>query len=357
MHNSSQVKRIEFLDFAKGFAILTIVLFHYFKISATGLMSKAIMFGGTGVHLFIIMSGFGLTLSPFFSSLSFYKRRFLKILVPYYLFVTFLFILNQFYMLFPEDDLYAYLGHILWYKMFDESIISSFYYHLWFLSTIIQFYLIYPLLLEAKGRLGNMYFVILAISISVIYWFTIIKFNVSEMLVFRSFFLQYLWEFCIGMVLADQYRKRHYKFWQQRVSILFLVTIIGIALMGFMAMKGGYIGRVLNDIPAAFGYTSLVILTYLLFTKINNIFTKIFKYIGSISYELYLIHMFAAMVIVSILFNHTIYSLSYSEGLFIIPFTIALAMCYKMFSMWFVQFVSGIHKSLGRYSDNVLVGE
>ena len=55
--------RIEFLDFAKGCAMLSIVLFHYFRGYFPGLGDKAVMVGGAGVHLFLLLSGFGLALS------------------------------------------------------------------------------------------------------------------------------------------------------------------------------------------------------------------------------------------------------------------------------------------------------
>lgn len=78
-------RRIEYIDFAKGFAILSIVIFHYCQPYLSGAWAKAIMIGGTGVHLFFVLSGFGLGLSSQMSSiLGFYKKRFSKILIPYY---------------------------------------------------------------------------------------------------------------------------------------------------------------------------------------------------------------------------------------------------------------------------------
>lgn len=51
--NPSQ--RLDFIDFGKGFAILSIVLFHYFLPYASGLAVKALMLGGAGVHIFPII--------------------------------------------------------------------------------------------------------------------------------------------------------------------------------------------------------------------------------------------------------------------------------------------------------------
>ena len=57
-------KKIEVIDFIKGYSILSIVLFHYCQgIKLPFLLSKAINFGGTGIHTFLFASGFGLYLS------------------------------------------------------------------------------------------------------------------------------------------------------------------------------------------------------------------------------------------------------------------------------------------------------
>ena len=342
MENSSQsqIRRIEFLDFARGFSILTIVFYHYLSTSATGLMSKAVMLGGTGAHMFIILSGFGLTLSSYsFSPLLFYKRRFYKILLPYYLFVTFLFGINQLYPFFPSRGIYAYLGHIFAYKMFDNSILGSYGSHLWFISVIIQFYLAFPYLLRIKSRLGNKYFVILASLLSMLYWCGIILFDLTQLRAFNSFFLQYLWEFCMAMVLADHYMKTNYVFWDQKISTLLLATITGIGLMGLIATYGGTVGRILNDIPAVVGYTGLVALVYAMAKKTKPV-VIIFTYMGSISYELYLSHVFVAMVISKILFDHVNINLSYLQSLFVLPFAIISVIYFKKLSQKIIQYSS-----------------
>ena len=322
-------KRIEFIDFAKGFAILGIILFHYFRLSETVLLAKAVMFGGAGVHLFILASGFGLPLSSLATSVwPFYKRRLTRILIPYYVFITFLFILNQFYVIYPDGTSYAYIGHIFWFKMFDESIIGSFGGHLWFISLIIQLYLVFPLLYQIKKRIGNLFFFIVILIISVSYWFIVIMLGKEDSGVYTSFFLQYLWEFSAGMILADLFIKKRFKFWDQNPFVLTLTSIIGIGLMGFLAVKGGRIGRELNDIPAAIGYTSFAVLSYLIATKYIQPMIRAFLYIGKFSYELYLTHVFVAIVLSRYLFHSTDLTISFMESLIIIPFAMLVATIY-----------------------------
>lgn len=327
--SAGPAKRIEFLDFAKGYAILAIMLYHYLSLSTTGPMARVIMFGGAGVHLFILLSGFGLSLSSLASCLlPFYKRRLARILIPYYIFITLLFIINQIYVIYPDGTLYAYLGHVFWFKMFDDSIIGSFGGHMWFMSVIIPLYLLFPLLFQIRKCIGNLLFFIVTLAISVSYWFAVILLSKEESGTYASFFLQYLWEFSAGIILADLYVKRGFKFWDQSPFALTLTFAVAMALMGLLAVKGGRIGRELNDIPAAVGYTSFAALSYLLVTKHITPSMRAFLYVGRCSYELYLTHIFVAIVLIRLLFHSTDASISLTQSLVIVPVAILVAAVY-----------------------------
>jgi peptidoglycan/LPS O-acetylase OafA/YrhL len=327
-----KAERIGFLDFARGFAILTIVVYHFLMHWAQargGLWPKAIMVGGSGVHLFIIMSGFGLYLSiSAFSTGSFFRRRFVKVLLPYYLIITVIFLVNFIYTLYLGCGLYAYLGHIFWYKMFDESIVASFGAQFWFLSMIVQFYLVFPLLWYAQKRLNNNFvFVMLATLVSVIYWIVVAKSGVASLRIYNSSFLQFLWEFCLAMALADAFKRRNYRFWEQKPLTLGAVAVGGMGLMAVLALKGGDMGRVFNDIPAALGYTAVAAIAYLLFKKVGMLLVRFFNYLGGISYELFLVHIFVADIYLRVVFGSTsnVFAL-----LSAIPLAIAGAHLYRM---------------------------
>jgi peptidoglycan/LPS O-acetylase OafA/YrhL len=324
--------RIEFLDFARGFAILTIVLYHYSiqLASGSGFWGKAVMAGGTGVHLFIIMSGFAVCLSiSTFSIPGFFKRRFARVLLPYYLFVTFVFLLNIFAKLYPENGVYAWLGHVFWFKMFDGSIIESFGGQMWFLSLIIALYVVFPILYYARKRLNNnALFAGLALLVSACYWLITVHFNAQESLVWKRFFPQYLWEFCIAMVLADMLRKKGYRFWEQKAAALAALAAGGLGLMALLALRGGSIGRAFNDIPAAVGYTSLSALAYMGFKRFVAPVVGFFKYLGGISYELFLLHVFVAAVFLRVLAGDRPRAAAYALA---IPAAIVAAHFYRIF--------------------------
>ena len=79
-------KRLPVVDFLRGYSIFTIVLMHLLlNYNLPFWLSKASMFGGAGVHVFILVSGFGLYLSYLNNPLSykdFLRKRFGRIYWP-----------------------------------------------------------------------------------------------------------------------------------------------------------------------------------------------------------------------------------------------------------------------------------
>ena len=80
------MKKIEIIDFLRGYSIFTIVVMHLCQRYADGALDKALSLGGAGVHVFILCSGFGLYLSYLKRPLGYWdflKRRFSKVWIPY----------------------------------------------------------------------------------------------------------------------------------------------------------------------------------------------------------------------------------------------------------------------------------
>lgn len=148
-------KKVEVVDFLRGFAIFTIAMMHLVQGSLTGALNKAAAFGGAGVHVFILVSGFGLYLSYLRKPLGygeFLKKRFGKVYWPYAIAV----ISWMLWILVSRGTLMwqEVLSHLLLYKMFIHDLDVSFCYPYWFISTIIQFYLCWPLIVRV-ARVGG----------------------------------------------------------------------------------------------------------------------------------------------------------------------------------------------------------
>ncbi|MEI6947117.1 acyltransferase [Paraflavisolibacter sp. H34] len=279
------MQRSTFIDFARGFSILTIVIFHFLQWHTLPLpFSHMIKFGGAGIHLFFFASGFGLACSSYTTFGSFLKRRFQKVLTPYYIAVTFIFLINLVFRVY-DDGLPEYISHLLLYKMFVPEYEGSLGWQLWFISTIIQFYLLFPLLLRLLN--SGRYKAILAVSlvISLGYGMALSYSPYAQERVFTGFFLQFLWEFMLGMVVA---RKRLLdKLIHQPLYYYILAAAGGTLMTYLLAVRGGTIGVNLNDIFSFVAYSSIVVLLY----RKGKALHKFIFWITGFSFSLYLMHM------------------------------------------------------------------
>ena len=314
-------KKIEVIDFLKGYSMLSIVIYHIGQqLNLPGAVGKMINFGGTGVHTFIFVSGFGLYLShlrrplPF---ITFIRKRFSKIYLPYAITVTVSAGIALFLPIYPSSA-FAFFGHLLLYKMFFSEIMGSYGYQLWFMSTIIQLYFLFIPLTRLKERMGNAAFVILGLVVSVGWGILIVATGHASLRSYNGAFFLYLWEFMLGMVLAGKFVREGYAFWDARISWLVLLSVAGIGCYGWMALELGAYGRLLNDLPALVGYTGLSIVIYRLRLGWLNRFVL---YTAKFSYALFLVHILVLQLLLLLLSRA---GLSYSWGMGLLTFALCL---------------------------------
>ncbi len=316
--------KLSIINFLRGYSIFTIVLMHLLMKSTTGIFYKAISFGGAGVHVFILCSGFGLYLSHLRKPLGyidFLKRRYNKVYIPYAIAV----LLWSCWLLIKTDafPIREVLSHLLLYKMFSVELDTSLCYPFWFISTIIQFYLFWPLivrLFKSRYGLGKM----LVVSLL---WSTLIGvLGFNDDRPWGSFFLQYLWEFGLGMFIAERVYKTtahegkvagivdisRYKWW-----ILLVCGIGGMTLSAVMAWSGGFL-KLYNDIPSLVGYLSIALIIYKIGVILVN---RFFEWVNGFSYELFLVH--------SLVFNIMTYFFT-NHMLTVIRLTVSLILAFMM---------------------------
>lgn len=283
------MKRLPEIEFLKGYSIFSIVLFHLLFIFGKNMPEiffKAISFGGTGVHVFILCSGFGLGLSQLknkSSYLDFLNKRFSKIYFPYITIIAISFFIP--YMYLDNDRFMALLSHLFLFKMFSPHFMSSFGMQFWFISMIIQFYLLFPVLFTLFNKFKDSTALISTIIISLAWAAFITIIGKEDSRVWNSFFLQYLWEFVLGMILARRYLTTK-SLPMPSIKVLILMSFVGLILYAVLGVKGG-VFKLFNDIPALMGYLSLALLIYNMRIKVIN---EYFIYTSKISYEWYLTH-------------------------------------------------------------------
>ena len=282
--------------FLRGVAITTVVLMHLIQVywnkgNIPTWLQFASALGGTGGHVFIFCSGFGLYLSYLHKPLSFglfLNKRFIKIYIPYLIFV----VVNFFLPHWGADEterLHMLLSHVFLYKMFFEKYMCSFGLQLWFISTILQLYLLFLPLCRFREKTTLRIFVLTGLVISAAWWSVMNLTGLEYKRIWGSFCLQYLWEFMLGMAVADYL----YKHESARIPawVLPAAAICGLGLQAVMAKCGGLIGA-FNDVPALIGYTAAVLILYCIGKRVLQ---PVFLWIDGFSYEWFLVHVDSIM--------------------------------------------------------------
>lgn len=260
---SGGYRRYNEITFLRAFSITTIVLMHLIQSHIPGIntfINKGASLGGTGVHVFFFCSGFGLYLSYLrkrTNYIEFIKRRVVKIYIPY-----FFVILTLFYMPFIEVEgnrLGALFSHIFLYKMFVPQYYSSFGVF-WFVSTIFQFYFAFIPLCVLKEKVGTKRFLLVCSGISICWWIITGVTGLNTIRPIGSFFLQYLWEFAFGMIIAETLFQGN----SIRISnvLLLIIAIVGVTVEAILAFSSFSYGKIFNDVPALFGYGAIALLLY-----------------------------------------------------------------------------------------------
>ncbi|SEN22027.1 Acyltransferase family protein [bacterium A37T11] len=188
------MKRLGIVDYLRGYSIFTIIVFHVFqRVPLNDILQKAINFGGTGVHVFVLCSGFGLYLSHLrkpLSYFSFIKKKALKIYIPYIIIVLLSFLVPFMYQ--NDDRWLDLLSHIFLFKMFVEKFMDSFGAQLWFISMIFQFYFIFPFLANFVDKNKSELNIGLGLLISLLWSVFVCLLGKYEIRVWNGFFLQFL---------------------------------------------------------------------------------------------------------------------------------------------------------------------
>jgi peptidoglycan/LPS O-acetylase OafA/YrhL len=292
-------KHQPFLSYGRGFAITTIVFFHFLQqMSLPGLIASAINLGGAGVHFFFFASGYGLMNSRYSNALNFYKARFHKVIKPYYYIITGIFLLNISLNLY-HDGWESYLSHIFLFKMFTSQI-SSFGGQFWYMSALIQFYIFFPVIRILFNRVSPVHGLLSATLISLLYSGWVLFIGQEEARQFNSFFLQFLWEFVLGMAICKKNVLQ--TLISKELWTYILVSLFSLAIMGLLVKYFGAAGKMYNDFFSFIAYISICIICYRI-----NLLSRFLFYLDGISFPLYLTHVFVISFYLSkILINHQI---------------------------------------------------
>ena len=296
------------IDGLKGIAILAVVFYHFFDLLKSAHFTESTLFDGRflGVDIFFVISGFLITSSVFyrlsnndFSLLSFYKRRFLRI-VPPLLFVCIFTLIVGYFLLFPMvyrelnievANALLFIGNFRFansggYFALDSS--DKLLLHTWYLAVTIQFYILFPLIVLLLKKVFSLKRLPLAVTV------VFILLTVTSVIVSRNgkgYLLTQcrIFELFFGSVLFFYKDIVYKRVFSLNTYLPLLGEVLGIVIIIasiFTVELQNGIWTVTTSLPTMLG-TALVILAH---NKNSVLRLPPLTLLGRCSYSLYLWH-------------------------------------------------------------------
>ncbi len=137
----------------KGLGILTVVFAHfaYMLVTNADFLFPLSIIAGVGVDLFLFMSGYGLTVGMLkkpLPILEFYKRRVIKIFIPFWVAIILIFAANAIFLDIHYSVPYMIQSLLGWFPTAEgfADVNSPF----WYITWMMMFYVLFPLVFSTK---------------------------------------------------------------------------------------------------------------------------------------------------------------------------------------------------------------
>jgi peptidoglycan/LPS O-acetylase OafA/YrhL len=296
---SDSSQKYLWMDMLRGIAIIAVVIHHWlgympYETSELALLIRTI--AGTFVHLFFVLSGCGLTISYFQRRPSSWKewarRRFVKLVVPYWIIITVTFIwADSVHFVMPTSIPNGYSWTVLLsYLTFSRNFYSPAWQlnpTFWFMPVIIGLYILFPILAKLLHKHGAI--VLLAISVLVTYPSIYLFFGLSTDHQ-SSIPLSHLAEFSLGMSLG-YLQLFHSRYFDRLTDFRFFCLGISLYTLAWAMAKFWEYGPSYDDLITAAGIYLIALYGNRQITKFSpRISARILTRLSNESYIIYLIH-------------------------------------------------------------------
>ena len=268
---------IKFRSSWMGFSILWIMIYHTEILTNHNLMDGFIKLGYAGCDIFFFASGIGMyySLTKNNNMVSFFKKRFLRVLPEY---IMILFIWIPFRMYYQKLNIYEVIGNIFGYEVLID-IDRTFN---WYLFYMFLSYLLAPFIKKLVDALPNILLGIIPIPLIVCGYLTIHTGNIhigySRLIVFF-----------IGMYVAKLSMENR-RITPVKTCVFFVGVIVGTGLVisfGSDFFKGWNTGILWYPLcMAVVGYC--LVITFI--CQRVRVINQILSFVGKYTYELFLSH-------------------------------------------------------------------
>ncbi|MFH1391619.1 MAG: acyltransferase [Candidatus Diapherotrites archaeon] len=304
--------RIAVWDSIKGFAIFSIVIYHFHSLinphslfeildlfnysfpefisflSELSFPEQILSYGFQGVGIFLVFSGAGLTYSALLTNKKlvlkdWFFRRFMRIFPAYWLAIIFTVI---FFPVVRQTDLilHSFALNIFFRELFFFPGNSS----LWFIGLLVQAYLFFLILFHLGKKFGFTNLFAVSFLVSVITRILLLSFilDFNEYL-FISIIFSRLAEFSLGLLLASEWLKNPEKV----ISFFSNKKIFVVSLLGYIVFDLFYFGWFLAfEFIATISLVFFLLFVFLFIQKRIVFLSKFFIFLSKYSLWIFLIH-------------------------------------------------------------------
>jgi len=287
------------IDGLRALAVLAVIFYHLDFFFVPG--------GFIGVDIFFVISGFLITQTiqqdiqeKKFTITHFYIKRIRRI-VPALFFITMIVILFSFFFL-PKNELNEFLWSVVSVSTFTSNIFfwqhSDYFFvtselkpllHTWSLGIEEQFYIFFPVFMLLSYKLSNKK-ILLLLSIFLLSSFILSASPMATNHLNANFFLPFtrFWELLIGSLLALVI-----KYNNCNKTINNFISLVGLLLIfiSIVTLDSNSVFPGINALYPVLGAVLIIYSAASTTTYLSNILSiKYIRYIGFISYSLYLWH-------------------------------------------------------------------
>lgn len=276
-----------------GVAMIWVMIFHCYTKSLSKLNLRILYtickHGNLGVDIFLILSGFGLyySLSKDNHIFSFYKRRVVRIIIPWLVISCPYWIIKTF--IADKESLGVFLLHWTGLSFWLDGITT-----VWYIAFIIFLYALYPLIFKLQKKNGYILAILVGGSIA---------FNVILLMLCPQYYdkieiaISRIPVFLLGSYIGDSvYNSK--QLIRNKLVFLYLLMLVFLYFYPVISDRLGagtistaeliLIKRLRGQIVAIF----IIVLSCACFSVVPKTKLKVFSFVGALTLEEYMFHVF-----------------------------------------------------------------